>query len=509
MKKRLVGVILLLLTLTTAAGQSTRLYTCPALPREEMLERLNLTLAWHTRLPMDGLRDGLVSLQLLPTKTSFLFIVQTRRGAVVALDAETGDLLWQTQVGLPYWPGQPVAYNSHALYVTRREYLYALERGTGKQLFESADARTRQRRPGILLDDVPSAAPVASERFLFIPFGTRVSALDLPYERGPRSGLAPEEKGPPGEPFVVWNVLLSGVRVDQPLLLSGPSLGAVSPSGAFLSLSSQEPSEPLLFKTGAPARAPLGQYESSAYLGSENGNIYALNIGSADQLWSFNAEAPILRKPSVTAQDVFVSPEGVGLFRLDRKTGAAYWLNRDAEQFLAVGKDFVYARDRLDRFLVLDYVRGTTLARYDDMRDFTVHVANELTDRIYLASNDGQIICLRHRGQATPLLNKLPPPPVKKKAPQAKPPAPKEKEDEGQVRNSPPLRSRLALENQCVRCEARSSTSCSGSFTVNFEPLPTTLSTRIRPWCCSMICRQTLSPRPLPPWPFSSGSLVV
>ena len=48
-----------------------------------------------------------------------------------------------------------------------------------------------------------------------------------------------------------------------------------------------------------------------------------------------------------------------------------------------------------------------------------------------------------------------------------------------------------------------------GSLTVKVEPLPTTLSTRMRPWCCSMICRQTLSPRPVPPWPFSSGSLVV
>jgi outer membrane protein assembly factor BamB len=508
MKMRLGGVVLVLLAITTAAGQSSRLYTRPELPSEEMLERLNLTLAWHTRLAMDGLRDGLVSLQLVPTKTSFQFIVQTRRGAVVALDAETGDLLWQTQVGQPYWPGQPVAYNSHALYVTRREFLYALERSTGKQQFESADARTRQRRPGFLLADVPSAAPVANERMLYIPFGTHVVALDLPYERAPRSGLARGDDVPPDEPFVAWNVKLFGVRVDQPLVLAGPSLGAVSPSGAFLSLSSQEPSEPLLFKTGATAKAALGQYESSAYLGSENGNIYALNIGSADLLWSFNAEAPILRKPAVTAKDVFVSPERVGLFRLDRKTGAALWLNRDAEQFLAVGKDFVYARDRLDRFLVLDYVRGTTLARYD-LRDYTIHVENELTDRIYLASNDGRIICLRHRGQTTPLLNKLPPPPVKKKAPQVKPPAPKEKEDAGQVRNSPRLRGRLADADQCARCGARSSTSCIGSLTVNFEPLPTTLSTRMRPWCCSMICRQTLRPRPLPPWPFSSGSLVV
>src|SRR5262249_30653844 len=53
------------------------------------------------------------------------------------------------------------------------------------------------------------------------------------------------------------------------------------------------------------------------------------------------------------------------------------------------------------------------------------------------------------------------------------------------------------------------SSTFSGSFTVNVEPLPTRLSTRMRPWCWSMIWRQTLRPRPVPPWPCSSGSLVV
>ena len=48
---------------------------------------------------------------------------------------------------------------------------------------------------------------------------------------------------------------------------------------------------------------------------------------------------------------------------------------------------------------------------------------------------------------------------------------------------------------------------CSGSLTVKVAPLPTRLSTRMRPWCCSMICRHTLRPRPVPPWPLVVGLL--
>jgi len=412
-----------MLVVAAAAAQGSRLYTRPALPPAEMLERLNLTLAWHSRVAVDGLRDGLFSLQLVPGKNSFQFIVQTRQGAIVAVDAETGDLLWQTQVGQPYWSGQPVAFNSQALFVTRRDQLYALDRNTGRHLFETLDPRSKQRIVGVPLTGVPSAAAVADERMLYIPFGSRVSALQLPFERTKAPSVTLEEKyartSATDEPLINWDAPLSGLRIEQPLLLTNPprpaasALGAVSPEGTFFSLSSQERSEPIVFKTGAAVAVPLGQYENIAYLATENGNLYALNIANTDQLWRFNAEAPLFRKPDVTARDVYLSPDRLGLFRVDRKTGVARWLNRDGVHFLAVNNDFVYATDRLGRFLVLDYFRGTTLAVYD-LRDYPVLFHNELTDRIYLGSNDGLILCLRHRGQRTPLLNKLPPPPPPK-----------------------------------------------------------------------------------------------
>src|SRR5262249_820446 len=109
MRIRTIGLVLLLLFATTAGTQAPRLFTRPTLPPEAMLDRLNLTLAWHTRVPVEDLHDGLFSLQLLPGKGGFQFLVQTRQGVVIALDAETGDLLWQTQVGPRYWHGEPAA----------------------------------------------------------------------------------------------------------------------------------------------------------------------------------------------------------------------------------------------------------------------------------------------------------------------------------------------------------------------------------------------------------------
>ena len=432
--KKLLGVLIVLpLTVLSATSQSSRLYTRPAPPSRDVLDRLKLTLAWHTRVFCDGPRDGLATVQLIPGKGYYHLIVQTRKGMVIVLDGETGDLLWQTQVGLPYWPGQPVAFNSRYLLVTRRDRLYALDRLTGKHLYEGEDPKTKQQTVGAELAGVPSAAPVADELTLYVPFGTKVSVLDLGLEEKERLAAKDEEKPdqPPSEdeakpphrePRWLFDIFTDGPKIEQPLLLAGPALAAVSPNGTFLALHNTERAEPLVFKTERPVAAAMGQFERIAYLASEDTNVYALNMESCEQVWRFSADAPFFRKPEVTTSDVYVSPLRVGLVRVDRETGVARWLNREARQFLAVNKEFVYATDPVGRLMVLDYARGTTMAEYD-LRDFTVPYSNELTDRIYLGSHDGRIVCMHLRDQVTPLRNTLPP--VKPKA------KPKPKEEPG------------------------------------------------------------------------------
>jgi hypothetical protein len=110
-------------------------------------------------------------------------------------------------------------------------------------------------------------------------------------------------------------------------------------------------------------------------------------------------------KPEATDRDIFVSAQRTGLFRVDRDTGRSTWLNKQADSFLSTNQRFVYARDRSGLLLVLDYARGSTLAQFD-MRDWLLSVPNDLTDRIYLANTDGQIICLRNRSEKMPLRNK-------------------------------------------------------------------------------------------------------
>src|SRR5262249_22165885 len=130
MKKLLLAMTVLLGSMAWAYGQAPyKIYTSPKLPARDALERMNLTLAWNARVSVEGQRDGIVSVQLIPglTGTPNQLIVQTFKGAIFLYDADNGDLVWKrTTVGVPYWDVQPAAFNSQSIFVTRRSVLHVL-----------------------------------------------------------------------------------------------------------------------------------------------------------------------------------------------------------------------------------------------------------------------------------------------------------------------------------------------------------------------------------------------
>src|SRR5438309_2121360 len=97
MKMR-VSVLSLLLLAATAAAQPDRdnLYSAPGLPPADVLDRLNLKLAYSAFAPVENRRDGLLSVQLAPVriagKSQLRLLVQTRAGVVLEMDGDTGQI---------------------------------------------------------------------------------------------------------------------------------------------------------------------------------------------------------------------------------------------------------------------------------------------------------------------------------------------------------------------------------------------------------------------------------
>jgi outer membrane protein assembly factor BamB len=421
MKKFLIGVTLGMAATVaaTADDQSTR-YTRPPLPSRQALDRLHLTMAWHVYVATDGRRDGLFSVQLIDDQV----LVQNRSGIVTLLDARDGSTIWRTMVGSPFEVSEAMAYNKTAVFAIRGGFIYALDRKSGKVRWKFS------------LPHGVSAPPAADDTLFYLCLLTReVYAYDLPetlppqvpmglpseiassspspgtasgypnqadqrpvFQPAPRAG----EVGP--QPRYAWTYSAE-TRLEKPILQTQDLLAVSGVAGIFFGLNKENGKPAYRFTARAAVSAPLGQWGNVCYMGSQDFNLYALDIVGGRFLWRFVGGAPILVKPQVSDEDIFLSPANAGLYRIDRKTGEQVWHNRRADLFLAQNKKFVYATDSVGRLLVLDRARGTQLSVYN-AREFVVHVPNEVTDRLYLASNDGLIVCLHDRDYPKPLAMK-------------------------------------------------------------------------------------------------------
>jgi hypothetical protein len=74
------------------------------------------------------------------------------------------------------------------------------------------------------------------------------------------------------------------------------------------------------------------------------------------------------------------------------------------DEVIAASSDRLYGRDEFGNLVVLDLALGTKLATVP-MNDMNAEIFNALTDRIYLASKNGRIVCLRPVGKPWPMLH--------------------------------------------------------------------------------------------------------
>jgi outer membrane protein assembly factor BamB len=452
MKKLLWGLVALAGLAGFVHSQSEiRVITCPVPPNREVLDRLSLDVAWRTRIKLQNGRDGLFSVQIIPAKAGPEILVQTLMGAVVLLNAETGDVKWRMPI-----EGTVLAaagYNTNSIFVARGSQCFVLNRKTGMHRVYSTRPGDPEPTMGFRIPATPSAPLTADDVSLFVAMGQRITAYTHPefesaleevekmrvkraWEAGKEADKEPidltklkaEEleklksaygkikeqaagpkiepsKGNSLQPAEMWSYYTRTTAIQQAPLTTYNQVNVITHSGSFLALSRFESFLRFEFKTLGGVLAPMGQYDLTAYIGSDDYNLYALEMHANRIIWRFSAEGPIDRQPVVTDRDIYVTADRIGMYHLVRETGEALWRNSRADQFLGANPKFVYALDRTGNLLILDALRGTTMAAWD-ARDWTLGLSNEWTDRCYLAAQDGQIMCLRHRDLPEPMKNR-------------------------------------------------------------------------------------------------------
>jgi outer membrane protein assembly factor BamB len=177
----------------------------------------------------------------------------------------------------------------------------------------------------------------------------------------------------------------------------------------YLGLSKINKQTEALGATSDRLAASPAQVGTIAYVPLMDGTVLAvdLDLGNIQSglvvSWRVNLGGLLNRTPLVTKDAVFLSGDNAGVARVNRANGQVIWRTEPAaDRMIGVNQDFVYVRDRQGRLLIYDAVRATDPTSQRaipltsmNLAEFNIPVVNTVSDRVYLAADNGLIVCVR------------------------------------------------------------------------------------------------------------------
>ncbi len=355
--------------------------------------RLGLHRAWFTQAEINHSQDRVVGMVLhqpapkidpdapegaeLPPIEPATLYVQSRRGVLQAIHAETGRTLWIRQVGRRNHISELPAANNEFVAVINGQILFLLDRRNGNFIWEHK------------LDVVPIAAPAIGEEWVYVPtVSGRLRAHSLK------------------DPTDYWNYGSEGPIRVQPLVIGNRIVWATDRGYLYVG-DNREAAIDYRLETKKRIVAPATHFGVQAFVASRDGYVYALELFSGVKSWRFSVGDPVSHSPIALNGRVYAISELGGMFSLSAKVGLKKWWSPNVGKFLASSSKRLYVADhRGGRMLVLDAESGARLNSLS-MPRLDIRYINTQTDRIYLASSRGLVQCLREFDLTEPLIHAL------------------------------------------------------------------------------------------------------
>ncbi len=358
---------------TSPATAQSRSRVGSGLIHQKVLERQGLTRSWWAQAVMNSHRDKLRHL----TNDLDNVYAQCTNGIMTAFDAETGRKKWAQRFGSGDGPSMPASSNDKHVFVWSAVTLYVMDKETGRILKEFD------------LPGQPSTSAVADEEQIYLGFlDGSMYAFDI------ESGA------------INWRYRTSK-RIVVPALPHSHTVLFASTNGVLYSVDALTRETVFQFESDSRITAPMAVYKDLVLLASEDYKLYALNINNGGQGWRvpFLSGEPIQQAPVVIKDDVYLVPEHRGLFRIAAATGDEHWYQPGIRQLLSLSPQFAYGVDELNRLIVLDGETGEKVGGIS-LGPASIHLTNKFTDRVYVATPTGTIVCLRETQRDLPLYHK-------------------------------------------------------------------------------------------------------
>jgi len=316
-----------------------------------------------------------------------------KNGVVTAIDGETGELLWQSSVpraDLPlYGPGISDDYVT----VVNGNAFYAMDLHNGNM--------------------------INTGRLAFTPAGSAASLdqrIIVPSTEGRLVGYNVEN------PVIAPVILRAGAENRRGLAISADRdfMAWTSRNAMYLVHNENVPKlwskvnldEPLDSK-------PIATHQGFLFTSMYGTVIHATTARTGSYLWRVNLAIPTSHTPVCDNKHAFILSDDGRVVALDLQTGKQLWGSYvgHVDQIVGVGKEHLYIQNDRGSLSKLRVSDGQVEATSSAMVDMVI--PNSVTDRLFIATKDGHISCLRETGSLQPTVFN----PPKKSADSAKPAA--------------------------------------------------------------------------------------
>lgn len=388
--------------LASAQSQFSR-----TIPSRTALAQVGLERHWFNAVPLAAGSSRVASMNLAG---SYLF-AQTTHGLVVSYDAETGRRLWTANMNQLTLNPSHVSVNDRMAIVTVGQKIYGLDLPTGTKIWENK------------LEDICTGGTAINSSIAIAALKNgKVQVFNIKDPGREECGAIHDPatcsllKPSVGRYIYSWQT--EGSITAKPFLNESSMFFAgehKKNEGKFYLADVGDRHIKMRFVAKGPIRGNIGLYDTHQVIyGSEDHMLYCMDLRNPyrkETNWVFPASAPLRRAVIVSGDEAFtIDAEGT-FYCIDARNGTLRWkLPVEKGRLLAMSPTRLYGITVDGALAVLNRADGRILVTPEqslhsfglDLKNYPSRMTNDVNDRIYLATEDGILICLRELGKVQP-----------------------------------------------------------------------------------------------------------
>lgn len=373
------------------------------IPSRTALAQVGLERHWFNAVP---LASGAARVAGMNLAGPYLF-AQTTHGLIVCFDAETGRRIWTSNVHQMTLNPSNISVNDKMAIATVGQKIYGLDLATGATIWQSK------------LEDLCSGGTAVNSTLAIAAlrngkvqvFNIADPGRDTCGERHDPA-ICAKLKPSVGSYIYAWQT--NGPITSKPLM-NEKLMGFASQDGKFYMASLEHRKIVHRVAAKGPIRGNMGLYNvHQVLLGSDDHKIYSIDLFEPERQetnWIYPTSSPVDHAVIVAGDDAFTVTVDGKFYAIDAKTGTEKWqLPIGKAKLLAITPTRLYGITVDGAPAVLNRADGSVIVTPEqaihsfglDLKNYTSRMTNDVNDRIYLATDDGIIICLRELGKVAP-----------------------------------------------------------------------------------------------------------